>query len=90
MGHRDNKELEQQQQQQSGRQVSSNTDTLPKLKVPVFSGDILKWAKFHDAYVASIHHHKRLSKCHKFAIWDTRYEDTIDGLASTNASYDVS
>ena len=79
--------------QQSGSQESSNTDSLPKLKVPVISGDILKWAKFHDGYAVSIHHHKGLLKSQKFAYMRNQVKgkasDIIDGLASTDASYDV-
>lgn len=38
---------------------------LPKLNIPVFSGNYMEWQSFHDLYVSSIHDYTKLSPVQK-------------------------
>jgi len=39
---------------------------LPLLQLPKFSGNVLEWPAFHDAFVASVDSHKKMSNVQKF------------------------
>ena len=60
-------QMQQQQQQsqmeQSSRRHSStgNSVKLPKLEIPSFSGEKLKWAEFWDSFKAAVHLNTSLS-----------------------------
>ena len=50
---------------------------LPKFEIPTFSGDFLKWAEFHDMFVASIDANQGLSGVQKLSY----LRDHVTGLA---------
>ena len=65
-------EQQQIQQQQSQMEQSShrngstgNTVRLPKLEIPCFSGEKLKWREFWDSFEAAVHLNGSLSKVEK-------------------------
>ena len=42
------------------------TVNLPKLELPKFDGDILKWITFHDAFTSMVHDNQHMNDIHKF------------------------
>ena len=42
------------------------TSRLPKLELPKFNGDIMKWKPFYDRFQASVHNNTKLAKVKKF------------------------
>ena len=69
-----------------------HTTNLPKLHIPKFSGDILKWFEFSDMFKASIAS-RNLSDVEKFSYLKSLLEgpalDTIAGLPLSSANYKV-
>ena len=64
---------------------------LPLLQLPKFSGNILEWSAFYDAFLASVDSHKRLSNVQKFthlrSCLNGRAYKCIEGYAVTNDNY---
>ncbi|XP_060588880.1 uncharacterized protein LOC132744245 [Ruditapes philippinarum] len=64
---------------------------LPKLSLPVFSGDILEWQSFWDAFDSSVHQNPNLTEVQKFNYLKTQLEgsaaNVIQGFALTHANY---
>ncbi|XP_060594283.1 uncharacterized protein LOC132748688 [Ruditapes philippinarum] len=64
---------------------------LPKLSLPVFSGDILEWQSFWDAFDSSVHQNPNLTEVQKFNYLKTQLEGSaaqvIQGFALTHANY---
>ncbi|XP_060571807.1 uncharacterized protein LOC132729986 [Ruditapes philippinarum] len=64
---------------------------LPKLSLPVFSGDILEWQSFWDAFDSSVHQNPNLTEVQKFNYLKTQLEgnaaQVIQGFALTHANY---
>jgi len=64
---------------------------LPKLTLPSFDGDILKWQTFWDCFESTIHLNNHLTDVSKFAYLQSQLEGaaahTIEGFALTNANY---
>ena len=64
---------------------------LPLLQLPKFSGNVLEWPAFHDAFVASVSSHKKLSNAQKFthlrSCLSGRESKCIEGYSVTNDNY---
>ena len=64
---------------------------LPLLQLPKFSGNVLEWSAFYDAFLASVDSHKRLSNVQKFthlrSCLNGRAYKCIEGYAVTNDNY---
>ena len=64
---------------------------LPLLQLPKFSGNVLEWPAFHDAFVASVDSHKKLSNVQKFthlrSCLSGRALKCIEGYSVTNDNY---
>jgi len=67
------------------------TVNLPKLQLPKFDGNLLKWISFNDAFTAAIHNDDNLEDVHKFQHLICQLTDeaahTIEGLQFTNSNY---
>ncbi|XP_070550071.1 uncharacterized protein [Ptychodera flava] len=67
------------------------TIALPKLQLPTFSGDILTWVSFYDAFRSAVHDNKCLQDIQKFQYLRGLLTDeaahTIEGLSLTGANY---
>ena len=83
---------------QSGAKYSSSEYSenitgvkLPLLQLPKFSGNVLEWSAFYDAFLASVDSHKRLSSVQKFthlrSCLNGRAYKCIEGCAITNDNY---
>ena len=76
-------------------QASMNVRTvnLPKLKLPIFSGDVLRWAEFSDMFSASVDTQVTLSVVQKFTYLKEHLRDaaaeTISGLQLSSANYRI-
>lgn len=70
---------------------SKKNVTLPKLVLPVFEGDILKWSEFHDAFMSAVHGDGSLENIHKFQYLKAHVSGEaarcIDGLQLSNDNY---
>ncbi|XP_077864577.1 uncharacterized protein LOC144350098 [Saccoglossus kowalevskii] len=70
---------------------SSSAINLPKLSLPMFSGDILQWVSFRDAYNSAIHDNTNLDTIQKFQYLRAQLTgeaaSIIDGLMLTNDNY---
>ena len=45
---------------------------LPKLTLPIFSGDHVAWQTFHDSFKAVVHDNATLNKIQKFNYWHAK------------------
>ena len=66
---------------------------LPKLDVPTFNGDILKWITFWEQFTISVHDRPHLSKAEKLvylrhSLKDGAAKSTIEGLSKSGDQYD--
>ena len=65
---------------------------LPKLTLPIFSGDHLAWQTFHDFFKAAVHNNTTLNKIQKFNYPRAQLHGdasrAIAGLPLTDANYD--
>ena len=65
---------------------------LPKLTLPIFSGDHLAWQTFHDSFKAAVHNNTALNKIQKFNYLRAQLHGdglrAIAGLPLTDANYD--
>ena len=82
-----------QQMTASAQTNHRSTVNLPKLTIPTFTGDILKWAEFQDMYKSSVEDHHGLSDVQKFTylrehLSGVAYE-TIAGLSVTESNYKI-
>ena len=73
--------------------TSRATTKLPKLSLQKFSGSLIGWSPFWDAYKAAMHDNSSLTNVEKFSYLQTLLEgkakDTVAGLALTEANYSV-
>ena len=64
---------------------------LPKLQLCPFSGDLMQWTSFWDAFQTAIHNNAQLSEIEKFNYLNSLLEHTareaISGFGLTAASY---
>ena len=69
----------------------SVSSELPKIELPVFSGDPLKWQGFWDQFDISIHQNKSISDIHRFNYLKKYLSvpalGTISGLTLSFANY---
>ncbi|XP_006825219.1 uncharacterized protein LOC102808985 [Saccoglossus kowalevskii] len=70
----------------------NRTINLPKLSLPTFNGDVLKWVSFRDAFYSAVHNNPNLEKIQRFQYLHAQLSDeaahTIEGLTLTNENYD--
>ncbi|XP_063442697.1 uncharacterized protein LOC134722997 [Mytilus trossulus] len=75
------------------RSSKSNYHRLPKLDLPYFNGDILKWQTFWDCFESSIHFNDTLTSIQKFNYLKAQLEgsaaQTVEGFALTNGNYET-
>ena len=72
---------------------TSHRVRLPKLDVPTFDGDILKWVTFWEQFTVSVHDRPHLSKAEKLAylrhsLKDGAAKGIIEGLSKSDEQYD--
>lgn len=64
---------------------------LPKLELPSFSGDRLKWSEFWDSFESTIHTNHKLSNIEKFNYLSSKLygeaRRAVSGLSLTNDNY---
>ena len=81
---------------QSGTVLSTPTSTkgtkLPKLEVPVFDGNILRWTQFWEQFCTSVHERSDLTDAEKLvylqnSIKDGSAKNAIDGLSQGGEHY---
>ncbi|XP_077996706.1 uncharacterized protein LOC144450013 [Glandiceps talaboti] len=69
---------------------AKNFVNLPKLTLPTFSGDLLKWVSFKDEF-ASVHENPNLDNIHKFQYLRSQLRGeaarAIEGISLNNANY---
>ena len=66
---------------------------LPKLEMPIFDGDILKWKSFWDQFSVAIHERSDLTAAEKMvylqnALKDKTAKSTIEGLTKSGEHYE--
>jgi len=79
------------QEIQYSSSTSNQYNKLPRLSLPSFSGDILKWNAFWDSFETAIHTNCTLSNVQKFnylkSLLHGEALESITGFALTNANY---
>ena len=79
----------------SSRRHSStgNSVKLPKLEIPSFSGEKLKWAEFWDSFEAAVHLNTSLSEVEKLNYLMSKLSDeaknSVSGIQLSNENYQV-
>ena len=77
-----------------GTYMPSSASRLPKLSLPKFSGDPIKWQSFWDSFEAAVHANTNLTGVEKLNYLRAQLEDdaarTVSGFALTNPSYEQS
>ncbi|XP_026324398.1 uncharacterized protein LOC113233488 [Hyposmocoma kahamanoa] len=79
-------------QEQCEQPRQSNCAKLPKLQLPVFEGDILKWHDFWDQFEASVHMattNNALKMAYLVASLRGSALEAIEGLGTTNQNYGI-
>ena len=70
---------------------SSANHRLPKLALPIFMGNLLKWQTFWDTFQTAIHNNSGLSDVQKFTYLKAQLSgdaaNSIDGLPLTESNY---
>lgn len=93
-------QMQQQQQQQSQTEQSShrnastgNSVRLPKLEIPSFSGEKLKWTEFWDSFEAAVHLNTSLSDVEKLNYLMSKLtgeaKNSVSGILLSNENYPV-
>ena len=88
-------QLQQQQQISIGQLRNSKTSSvrLPKLEIPSFNGDKLKWTEFWDAFEASIHKNTNISAIEKLNYLMSKLsgeaKQSVSGIHLSNENYAV-
>ena len=84
-----------QMEQSNRRNVSSagNSIRLPKLEIPSFSGEKLKWAEFWDSFEAAVHVNTSLSDVEKLNYLMSKLtgeaKNSVSGIFLSNENYQV-
>ena len=77
--------------QGASKKSQSTRAKLPKLNLPVFSGDVTEWMTFWDSYETAVHQNSELSDVEKFTYLKTLVtrtaKESIAGLTLTSANY---
>ena len=75
----------------SATQANSNTHRLPKLALPIFTGNPLKWQTFWDSYKAAVHDNHSLCDIQKFNYLKAHLAEdavrSIEGIPLTETNY---
>ena len=75
------------------RSYTMNNHKLPRLDLPYFDGDVLKWQTFWDSFESSIHLNETLTPIQKFTYLNAQLQgsaaETIEGFALTNGNYET-
>ena len=78
-------------QNQSNISLSQSFHKLPKISLPKFDGNIIKWQSFWDSFESAVHNNETLSNVQKFNYLKSQLQheavDCIEGLQITNANY---
>ncbi|XP_070536982.1 uncharacterized protein [Ptychodera flava] len=68
------------------------TTQLPKLQLPTFEGDVLKWITFHDSFKSAVGNDPNLTGVQKFQYLKAQLREealkSIEGLSMTDANYE--
>ena len=71
--------------------ITSSNYRLPKLTLPTFSGELLKWQHFWDSFESTVHNNITLTDVQKFSYLQSQLDGdaarTIEGFPLTNANY---
>ena len=71
--------------------MSRNVNKLPKLQLPLFDGNFLKWGEFNDAFTSAVDNNEHIDNVQKFQYLKAQLRGdaarTIEGLQVTNANY---
>ena len=74
----------------SERNITMN---LPKLNLPVFSGELTEWQMFYDSFCSSVHDRADISVVDKFSYLQSQLKgkalDVIKGFSLNAANYDT-
>ena len=72
---------------------TGNPVKLPKLEIPSFSGEKLKWAEFWDSFEAAVHLNTSLSEVEKLNYLISKLsgeaKDSVSGIQLSNENYQV-
>ena len=88
-------QLQQQQQISIGQLNNSKTCSvrLPKIEIPTFSGDKLKWTEFWDAFEATIYKYLNISDTEKLNYLMSKLtgdaKQSVSGILLSNENYAV-
>ena len=87
-------QFQQQQQHDSQRHTFTNSSVrLPKLEIPSFSGETLKWTEFWDSFEATIHRNTSLSDVEKLNYLMSKLsgqaKNSVSGIQLSNENYAV-
>lgn len=63
--------------------ASFNKPQLPKIRIPTFSGDVLKWTHFRDTFLSMIHNEPSLSNIERFHYLIGALEGEAESLISS-------
>ena len=70
---------------------SSQFHKLPKLSLPIFTGNILEWQTFWDSFESSVHHNDSLSDIQRFSYLRSLLQGdaarVIEGFPLTHTNY---
>ena len=83
-------------EQSSRRHFSTGNSvklSLPKLEIPSFSGEKLKWAEFWDSFEAAVHLNTSLSEVDKLNYLMSKLsgeaKNSVSGIQLSNENYQV-
>ena len=84
----------QEQQVGQGSQGQSNRSVnLPKLEIPSFNGDALRWSEFWDSFEASVDKNRGLSGIEKLSYLNSKLtgeaKQAVSGILLSNQNYEV-
>ena len=84
----------QEQQVGQGSQGQSNRSVnLPKLEIPSFNGDALRWSEFWDYFEASVDKNRGLSGIEKLSYLNSKLtgeaKQAVSGILLSNQNYEV-
>ena len=93
-------QLQQLMTDQQDRQEGSGTQglrhgsvNLPKLEIPSFNGDILRWSEFWDSFEATVENNHTLSSIEKLSYLNSKLageaKQAVSGILLSNENYEV-
>ena len=76
----------------SSQEYSHHNGKLPDITLPKFSGDVLEWAPFWDAFNSEVHSNKHINKVRKFNYLKAHVVgpamDIVHNMRTTETNYD--